>query len=227
MTESGSRLLERRFIAVDGPIGVGATSLASALAAELDAKLMREPLESNPFIEQFYAASGARRAFQTELSFLMARRAQLFALSKARLDHGLVIADYHFERDLIFAQVNLDHDEISLYKEIFDLASAGLPTPGLLIYLSASSETLLRRIKIRARPIELSISAAYIDSINEAFNRFYFSYKKGPLLIINTDKIDFVANPSDFERLRERLDKPVDGLNYFNPAPSERSERPR
>ncbi len=206
-----------KFIAIEGVIGVGKTSLAKKLSERLEARLVLEEFEDNPFLEKFYN-NRKRYAFQTQMFFLINRFKQQQALSQNDLfTHG-VVSDYMFDKDRIFAYMNLSEEELKLYEAIFPLLKRDLPKYDLVVFLQSSVERLMYNIKKRGRKIERNISRSYIEELSEAYNDFFFKYSDTPLLIVNTTDIDFVNNESDFEELYNQIlreDRAF--IEYFNP----------
>jgi len=193
-----------RYIVIDGPIGVGKTSLATLLAPELNARLIFERAEENPFLTDFYH-DPARFRFQTQIFFLMSRFAQQEEFSQHDLFNQVTISDYLFAKDRIFAYLNLNDHELSLYEQIYKMIEPKVVRPDLVIYLQADTETILRRIKQRARPFEKDVSHDYIEAVNEAYSHYFFRYSETPLLVINTSDIDFVHNTQDLDDLIRQL----------------------
>ena len=209
-----------KYIAIEGPIGVGKSSMVTLLAQRLGIDPIFEKVAENPFLGKFYQDQETY-AFQTQIFFLMSRFKQLSPLSQIDLFNQATLCDYLFERDLVFAGLNLSESEFSLYLELFTLLTGRLTTPDLTIYLQADTDTLMRRIAKRNRPIEKGVSEDYIDQVHRAFNHFFFNdYKAGPLLIINTNHIDFVENGDDFEPLIKKIGSDIKGVEFFNPERS-------
>ncbi len=204
-------------IAVEGNIGVGKTSLARLLVRRLGGRLVEERVEDNPFLERFYDDMGAY-AFQTQLVFLMNRYRQQLALSQQDLFDDFVVLDYIFARDRIFANVNLTDDELALYDRIAGELEARLVQPDLVIYLQASTSVLYERIQRRGRSFERSISREYLETLNDAFNHFFFNWREGPLLVVNTDAMDFVHDERHFRDLVQRLTEPVLHTEFYVPS---------
>ena len=204
-------------VAVDGNIGVGKTSLARMLGRHLGARLVEENVDDNPFLERFYEDMGAY-AFQTQLVFLMNRYKQQLSLTQKELFDELTIIDYIFVRDRIFAHVNLSDDELGLYNRIASELEAKLVRPDVVVYLQASSDVLFGRIHRRDRPLERTISRDYLDALNGAFNHFFFNYNDTPLLVVNTDAMDFVNNEEHFQDLVRRIAEPVRGTELYVPS---------
>ena len=205
-----------RYIVIDGPIGVGKTSLATLLAPELNARLIFERAEENPFLTDFYHDPGRFR-FQTQIFFLMSRFAQQEEFSQHDLFNQVTISDYLFAKDRIFAYLNLNDHELSLYEQIYKMIEPKVVRPDLVIFLQADTETILRRIKQRARPFEKDVSRDYIEAVNEAYNHYFFRYTETPLLVINTSDIDFVHNPQDLEDLIRQILSMRQGTLYYVP----------
>lgn len=210
---------ESRYIAVEGVIGVGKSTLAKMLAEELKAELLLDDAMNNPFLVDFYK-NPKRYAFSAQLYFLLTRYQQQQSLMAYDLFAQRIIADYSFARDRIFASVNLSPREAALYEKIIPLLTSSIPKPDLTIYLQASTPVLQERIRKRNYTFERSIDADYIQQLNESFNYFFFHYEETPLLVVKTDDIDFVENRSDFENLVELIKKPVSGKKYYVPAGS-------
>lgn len=213
---------ELKHIAVEGVIGVGKTSLALKLAKLLNAKAVLERFEENPFLEKFYDNT-QQFAFQTQLFFLLSRYKQQRELAQIDIFEQTIVSDYMFEKDKIFAYLNLQDDELKLYETLIGLLEKTVAKPDIIVYLQCNVDRLMANIKKRGRRFERSISREYIQSLNEAYNYFFFRYKSSPLLIVNADQIDFVNNERDFERLSGEILKPRDlDLNhgfaeYYNP----------
>ncbi len=204
------------YIAIEGVIGVGKTSLAKLLAEKLSAKLVLEKFEENPFLEDFYHAPD-RYAFQTQLYFLLSRYKQQLDLKQIDLFHNLLISDYMFAKDKLFANLNLNEKELTLYERIATLLEREIPTPDLVVFLQASTDRLMSNIQQRARDYEREIAREYIESLNQIYNEFFFRYRKSPLIILNTNEIDFVHNPADLDELVRIIRQPVSGTVYYQP----------
>ena len=206
-----------RYIAIEGVIGVGKTTLANMLSERLGARVVLEKFEENPFLEKFYRDQ-EHYAFQTQLFFLLSRYRQQQELFQADLFQKVVVSDYMFEKDKIFAYLNLQDDELRLYETLVAQLEKNIPTPDLVIYLQSSVERLMANIRKRARSIEEPISEEYIRNLNEAYNYFFFRYKAAPLLIVNATQIDFVDNRRDFEDLLGQILRPQrSAVEYYNP----------
>jgi deoxyadenosine/deoxycytidine kinase len=210
---------EPNYIAIEGVIGAGKTSLATKLAEQLKAEPLFDDAMNNPFIVDFYKDK-KRYGFSAQLFFLLTRYQQQQTLVERDLFAQRIVADYTFVRDHIFAMVNLSPRELILYEKILPLLQANIPRPDLTIYLQTSTPVLLQRIKKRNFGFEKSIDSDYIQELNEAFNYFFFHYDDSPLLVVKTDDIDFVENLNDFENLVEMIKKPITGKKYYVPASS-------
>jgi deoxyadenosine/deoxycytidine kinase len=209
-------LRQARYIVIDGPIGVGKTSLATLLAPEMNARLIFERAEENPFLTDFYH-DPVRFRFQTQIFFLMSRFAQQEEFSQHDLFNQVTISDYLFAKDRIFAYLNLNDHELTLYEQIYKMIEPKVVRPDLVIYLQADTETILRRIKQRARPFEKDVSRDYIEAVNDAYSHFFFRYAETPLLVINTSDIDFVHNPEDLDDLIREILSMRPGTLYYVP----------
>lgn len=208
---------ELRYIAVEGVIGAGKTALAKKLKAKLDARLILEQFEANPFLEKFYN-DRRRYAFQTQMFFLINRFKQQEELSQEDLFSSYIVSDYIFEKDRIFAYLNLSGDELKLYESLYPLLARSLRKPDLVVFLQSSIDRLMFNIKKRGRAIEKNLTRSYIEELSEAYNHFFFRYNSTPLLIVNSTEIDFVNNENDFEELFRQIFREDRGLiEYFNP----------
>ncbi len=210
-------MLSNKYIALEGPIGVGKTSLAEILAQKLGAKVVREEAEANPFLSEFYK-DVRRHAFQTQLFFLLSRYRQQRDLHQTDLFHKGMVSDYMFVKDRIFANLTLDDNELKLYEQIHAILNAHVLRPDLVIYLQANTDTLLRRIKMRGRKFEKSITAEYLDEINQAYNYYFFHYQETPLMVVNTNGIDFVHRDADLGDLLEHMESMQKGTVYYQPV---------
>lgn len=208
-----------RYIAFEGPIRVGKSSLAKALADTLGAAHLAEP-GGNPFLDRFYA--GESTAFAAQMWFLEARSQQLQALPT----EGVVVADYIFEKDKIFAFLNLTDLELELYNRFYQPMHARLQPPELVVYLKATPEVLKQRLKRKNLPEEREISEEYIEQIAASYEHFFSHYTGGNLLIVDTSEIDFVNNPTDMQALLARLQEPVKGTQYYVPLASSAAATP-
>jgi len=209
-------MADNRYVVVEGVIGVGKTSLARLLSERLQAKLVLEEVEENPFLKDFYR-DRARFAFQTQMHFLFSRYSQQRNLRQMELFRERMVADYLFQKDRIFASLNLSERELTLYERLVGWLELEIMKPDVVVYLQASPDTLMERIGRRARPYEKEMERDYIRQLNEAYNHFFFHYLEAPLLVVNTNAIDFVNNPDDFEDLQRRILSHRQGTVYYAP----------
>ena len=207
------------YIAIEGPIGVGKTSLAKLLSKRLSAKLILEKFEENPFLSEFYN-DPTRFAFQTQLFFLLQRYQQQQDIRQVDMFHNLLISDYMFIKDRLFASLNLDDKEMNLYDSIANMMERNVINPDLIIYLQADTASLMKNIDKRGRNFESNISYEYINELNEIYTEYFFRYNDTPLVIINTNNIDFVHNPDDLDQVIQYIKQPVSGTKFFNPSSS-------
>jgi len=207
------------YVAIEGAIGVGKTSLAKLLSDRLGAKLVLEKFEENPFLSEFYD-DPVRFAFQTQLFFLLQRYQQQQELRQVDMFHNLLISDYMFIKDRLFASLNLDEKEMSLYDSIANMLERNIINPDLIIYLQADTSTLMKNIAKRGREFEANISYDYINALNEIYTEYFFRYNETPLVIINTNHIDFVNNSADLDQVIDYIRQPVSGTKFFNPTAS-------
>lgn len=205
------------YLVIEGVIGAGKTSLVHLLAEKLAAKTVLEKFEENPFLEDFYR-DPERYAFQTQLYFLLSRYRQQQELKQIDLFHNLLISDYMFAKDKLFAILNLDEKELQLYNLLVHQLEKDIPKPDLVVYLQASTDRLMNNIKKRGRTYEKNIAREYIDSLNQIYNEFFYRYKESPLIIVNTNEIDFVHNEDDLNELIKAIRQPVSGTVYYNPT---------
>ncbi|MDF1535650.1 MAG: deoxynucleoside kinase [bacterium] len=211
--------MDKRYIVVEGPIGVGKTSLVQMLGEVFASRVILEKAAENPFLPKFYT-NPAGFAFQTQMFFLLSRYQQQRELAQQELFSQSVICDYLFAKDRIFASVNLDGDELALYQQIYSLLDQRIPKPDLVIYLQSPPEVLQQRIRMRGRSFEREISREYIEAVNEGYNRFFFNYSETPLLIINTAEVDFVRRPEDFQDLVREIRRMKKGVQFYVPLGS-------
>jgi deoxyguanosine kinase len=218
--ESLASLIESttiRHIAIEGVIGAGKTTLATMLGETLQAKTVLERFEENPFLKEFYKDPD-RFAFQTQIFFLLARYKQQRELFQADLFHRFLVTDYIFEKDKIFAYLNLQDEELKLYETLVESIQHSIPTPDLVVYLQSGLPRLMQNIKHRGRDFEADMSEAYIKDLNEAYNYFFFRYKTTPLLIVNCSEIDFVSNTEHYEELLHQIFRSHrSAVEYYNP----------
>jgi len=209
-------MAENRYIVVEGVIGVGKTSLARLLSERLQARLVLEEVEENPFLKDFYRER-ARYAFQTQMHFLFSRYQQQRSLRQMELFRERMVADYLFQKDRIFASLNLSERELALYERLVGWLELEVMKPDIVVYLQASPDVLMERIARRARPYEKEMERDYIRHLNEAYNHFFFHYVEAPLLVVNTNGIDFVNDPDDFQDLLKRIRTHRGGTVYYAP----------
>lgn len=208
---------ELRYIAIEGVIGAGKSSLARKLADQLSANLIMEEFDENPFLEKFYD-DRKRFAFQTQMFFLINRFKQQQQLNQQDLFAKYMVSDYIFEKDKIFAYLNLSGEELKLYETIFPLLERDIPKPDLVIFLQSGLDRLVENIKTRGRKFERNLTRAYLSELSEAYNNFFFKYNNTPLLIVNTSEIDFVNREEDFDELFSQVFREDRGfIEYFNP----------
>ncbi len=212
--------LKAKYIVTEGPIGVGKTSLTNLLADELGAQMIFERAEENPFLTAFYQ-DPARYRFQTQMFFLLNRFSQQQEMAQPDLFTRITISDYLFDKDRIFAYLNLDDNELALYEQFYKILEPKIVKPDLVIFLQADTDTLLRRIKLRARPFEKEINHDYIAAVNEAYNQFFFRYSDTPLFVINTSDIDFVHRRDDLDDLLKQIMSMKQGTQYYVPKSRE------
>ena len=206
-------------IAIEGGIGVGKTSLAKILSEKLNCKLVLEEFEDNPFLEDFYKNS-EQYAFQAQLFFLLSRYRQQTEFQQMDIFSKSVISDYMFMKDRIFASLNLNDKEMDLYNKVASILEKNMIYPDLIIFLQSDTERLMNNIKKRGRNYETNINWSYIDALNQIYNEYFFRYDNSPLLIINTNDIDFVNDNNDLEEIMDIIQKPINGTKYYNPNKS-------
>jgi len=211
-----SALRHTRYIVTEGPIGVGKTSLTTLLAEELGARLVLEQAEENPFLTDFYK-DPKRYRFQTQMFFLLSRFSQQQEMAQPDLFTRITISDYLFDKDRIFAYLNLDDNELALYEQFYRILEPKLVKPDLVIFLQADTDTLLRRIKQRGRSFEKEINLDYIAAVNDAYNHFFFRYSDTPLLVVNTSDIDYVRRKEDLDDLLKQVLGMKQGTQYYVP----------
>lgn len=213
-----SETLPFRHIAIEGPIGAGKTSLTGLLARRFRGTKVLEDVD-NPFLPEFYKDKRGA-AFRTELFFLLSRYDQQRTLGQRDLFTELVVADYSFPKSKIFAYLTLEDSELMIYNRLYDLLRESVPKPDLVIYLQASLDTLTRRIKKRGRAYEKSISSSYLQELSEAYSHYFYRYDETPLLVVNTNDIDFVHTPEHFDQLVEQVRNAQKGTQYYVPLGS-------
>jgi deoxyadenosine/deoxycytidine kinase len=206
------------FIVVEGPIGVGKTSLARRLAGSLSCPSLLEQAEENPFLEHFYQDARAA-AFPAQLHFLFQRSRQLDQLRQRDLFASRLVADFMFDKDRLFAELNLAREELALYDEVYRRLSMEAPKPDLIVYLQAPVEVLMQRVRRRDRAIEKTLSADYLERLSEAYARFFYFYEASPVLIVNAAEINPIESAADYAALLLEICRPRHGRRYFNPSP--------
>jgi deoxyadenosine/deoxycytidine kinase len=205
-----------KFIAIEGAIGIGKTSLCKRIADRLGGELVLEQAEQNPFLEKFYA-NPKQFAFQTQLFFLMQRAQQVNELRQNDMFQSVRIADFLIDKDSLFAKVNLNTDEYNLYMQVYEHLTINAPKPDLVVYLQASSEILMQRINKRGIKSERHITHTYLNQISDAYTEFFHFYNDSPLLIINATDVDFINNDLDFENLLDAMLNIKTGRHFINP----------
>ncbi|MCW9707468.1 deoxynucleoside kinase [Fodinibius salsisoli] len=207
------------FIAIEGVIGVGKTSLAKLITERYNARLVLEQFEDNPFLPKFYD-DRERYAFPTQMAFLASRFKQQQKMLSKDLFQQMTISDYIFEKDRIFARLNLDDDELALYDSIFEIMTGIAAKPDLVIYLQASVDRLMENIRQRDRDYERQISRSYLEELSKAYNHFFYNYNKSPLIIINTSEIDFVSDEKHLDYIDEQIfNQPIRGNTQIHIIP--------
>ena len=205
------------YTAIEGPIGVGKTSLAELLSKELGARLVLEDFEDNPFLPDFYN-DPERFGFQPQLFFLLQRYRQQQDLRQVDMFQKLLITDYMFVKDRLFASLNLGDKEMHLYDTVASLLERNIIKPDLVIYLQADTDVLMKNIEKRGRSMERNVTWEYIDALNQVYTEYFFRYQDTPLVIINTNNIDFVENENDLKEVIDYIRQPVSGTKFFNPV---------
>ena len=205
------------YTAIEGPIGVGKTSLAELLSKQLGARLVLEDFEDNPFLPDFYN-DPERFGFQTQLFFLLQRYRQQQDLRQVDMFQKLLITDYMFVKDRLFASLNLGDKEMHLYDTVASLLERNIIKPDLVIYLQADTDVLMKNIEKRGRSMERNVTWEYIDALNQVYTEYFFRYQDTPLVIINTNNIDFVENENDLKEVIDYIRQPVSGTKFFNPV---------
>ena len=208
-----------RFIAVEGPIGVGKTSLTKRLAETFNYELLLENAEENPFLDRFYQ-NPRQHALATQLFFLFQRAQQIEESRQSDLFEPVRVSDFLIDKDRLFAELNLEKDEYNLYHKVYQHLVIDAPKPDLVIYLQAPTEVLLQRIQKRGIPSEQMIESEYLNQLNRAYTEFFHYYSDSKLLIVNSAEIDLVANDEDYEQLVKYILSLPKGTHYFNPKPT-------
>jgi len=210
-----------RYIVIEGPIGAGKTSLAHAMSERAGGSALLEDPDSNPFLPGFYQ-DRARYALPTQLFFLFQRANQVRALKQPDLFSGLTIADFMLDKDLLFARLTLNDDEFALYRQVYAQLQPQAPVPDLVIYLQASTETLIERVRRRGVPYERSIPDDYLARLAETYARFFYQYDASPVLIVNSDNLNFVDQPGDYDLLLQRVAAMRGPREFFSMGSSDR-----
>jgi deoxyadenosine/deoxycytidine kinase len=205
------------FVVVEGPIGVGKTTLAKRLARSFGSNMLLEAAEENPFLEKFYE-NPRSAALPTQLHFLMQRTRQLKMLKQDDMFNPVRVADFLIQKDRLFAELTLDRDELDLYEQVYSSLTLDIQTPDLVVYLQAPVEVLLERINRRGIKHEKWIEAAYLERLSDAYISFFYQYSDAPLLIVNAADIDFAHNDEEYEMLLEQVLETRSGRHYFNPV---------
>lgn len=208
-----------RYIAIEGPIGVGKTTLAKHLANSLDYELLLENAQDNPFLDRFYE-DPVSAALPTQLHFLFQRAKQIQALRQTDMFQPVRVADFLIDKDPLFASVTLDDDELRLYQQVYSQLTIDAPTPDLVIYLQAPSDKLQQRITSRGIASEQRINPEYLQRLNDAYMNFFHYYDKAPLLIVNAAELDLAHNPEHYAQLVEYMLRIKSGRHYYNPTPT-------
>ncbi len=210
-------MLQHKYIAVEGPIGVGKTSLAEILSKKLNARLILEGAVENPFISEFYKDI-KKHAFQTQMFFLLSRYRQQQEMVQSDLFQQGIVSDYVFAKDRLFANLTLDDNELKLYEQLHSILTGRVLKPDFVIYLQASTDVLLKRISMRGRKFESHITGDYLAELNQAYNYYFFHYQETPLMVINTSEIDFVHRDADLDDLLVHMSKVSKGTVYYQPV---------
>ena len=211
--------LTSKYIIIEGPIGVGKTSLSNKLALEWDADLVLENVDDNPFLSKFYK-NPREVSLQTQLYFLLTRTRQVQAFKQQDIFSNARVSDFMLQKDRLFAQVTLNNEEYDLYDQLYSYMAVDIPKPDLIIYLQAPINTLIKRIKKRGRDFEKYIDAEYLERLNAMYLKFFNTYNASPLLIVNAEDIDFVNNKNDYKNLLDKIYSIEKGRHYFNPLAS-------
>jgi len=213
--------IPQHYIVIECPLWVGKTSLAVKLAEKINAQTLLENTEDNPFLDKFYQ-NPKRYGFQIQMFFLLRRYQHSMEINQRGLFKRVIVSDYLFDKDRIFARTNLDDNEFWLYEQLFQLLKKRISPPDLVIFLQAKTEILMERIRKRDMEYERAINFRYLDEINQAFNEFFFHYSDAPMLVVNASNIDFVNIPEDFEDLVNEIKKIRSGTQYYIPVSSKR-----
>ncbi len=217
VTDIAKRQDSPRYIAIEGPIGAGKTSLAKRLAESLSADLVLEEIAENPFLERFYR-DGQSAALPAQMFFLFARARQLEGLRQSDMFSTVKVSDYLFAKDNLFAEMNLTTDELALYNQVVDSLKIDAPIPDLVIYMQASVDALLNRIARRGIGFERAINRRYLERLTDSYARYFHAYNEGPLLIVNVSQIDPIHNEADYEQLFQQIENTTGGRHFYNPV---------
>jgi len=215
--EKFEEVLTKKYIVIEGPIGVGKTSLAKRLAYSFGSELVLEDAVSNPFLERFYE-NASEAAFPTQLFFLFQRAQQLQDMRQSDLFSPVVVSDFLMEKDRLFAEITLDSDELELYRQISKKLDIQAPSPDLVVYLQAPVSVLKERIRMRGIEYEARISDEYLDALANVYAQFFHNYNAAPLLIVNVETIDPIHNGLDYEALKKQIEEVDNGRHYYNPV---------
>jgi deoxyadenosine/deoxycytidine kinase len=207
------------YIAIEGPIGVDKTTIVERLSERLDAHKVLEDWATNPFLRSFYDGKPGA-GFQTELFFLLSRYRQQQELVQRQLFAQATLSDYVFEKSRLFAYLNLDDNELLIFDKLYALLAESVPKPDLVVFLQAPTEVLVKRVRRRGRPEETGLSEEYLAEVNRAYNHYYFHYATTPLLVVNTEDVDFVQNPGDLDDLLKQIRAMGRGTQYYVPRAS-------
>ncbi|MCK4545511.1 deoxynucleoside kinase [candidate division WOR-3 bacterium] len=207
--------MNKRFITIEGVIGAGKTTLSELIANYYNAELILEEVETNPFLSKFYK-NRKEYAFQTQLYFLLSRFKQTQESKQLNLFKNIVVSDYLFHKDWIFAEINLNENEFAMYKSIYNLMKSQIPSPDIVIYLQASLDTLINHIRLRDRSFENNINHEYLKILIEKYNEYFFKYSDSPLIVINIDKIDFNSNKFDFKYFIDEIESDFNGKKFLS-----------
>jgi len=214
--------MAHHYIAIEGPIGVGKTTVVERLAERLEANTVLEDWSTNPFLQPFYDGKDGA-AFQTELFFLLLRYRQQQELVQRELFAQATLCDYIFEKSRLFSYLNLDDSELLIYEKLFSLLAESVPRPDLVVYLQAPTEVLMKRVKSRGRSEEAHLSEEYLGEVNRAYNHYFFHYSATPLLVVNTADVDFAASTEDLDDLLRQIRAMDRGTQYYVPRGSQSS----
>jgi deoxyadenosine/deoxycytidine kinase len=212
-------MAESRYIAIEGPIGVGKTSLAKRLAESLDSELLLEDADTNPFLQRFYQDPRGQ-ALPTQLFFLFQRIGQMGEFRQADMFSDVRVSDFLMQKDRLFAEINLDRDELALYDKVYETMSFEAPVPDLVVYLQAPVDTLMFRVAQRGIGYEQKIGRRYLERLAESYARFFHDYEEAPLLIVNAATIDPIHNDDHYAMLLEQIERTRSGRHFFNPLVS-------